>query len=63
MTPARGSDDVIRRIREKKTNTAKACASRAATKLIGLLPKECRSKLSVEQVAEVIASEFKELCL
>ena len=60
MTPARGSDDVIRRMREKKTGTVRACAILAATKLIGSLPKECRSKLSVEQVAEIIANE---LCL
>jgi len=61
--PARSSDDIVRAAREKKQKTAQACASRAATKLMNLLPKENRGKLPVDSIAELIAGEFKELCL
>jgi hypothetical protein len=62
MTPARSSDEIVRAAREKKQKTAQACATRAATKLIKLVPAECRWKLSVESFAELIVAEFQELC-
>lgn len=35
------SDEIVRAAREKRQKLAKARATRAATKLINLLPKEC----------------------
>jgi hypothetical protein len=58
MSPARSSDDIVRAARAKKQKTAQVCATRAATKLIKLVPVECRGKLSVESLAELIVGGF-----
>jgi hypothetical protein len=56
--PARSSDEVIREAREKRRGQIAAISQRAAQKILARVNK---GSLSVDALAELIATEFAEM--
>jgi hypothetical protein len=54
----RSNDDLVREIRDRRAKEIQECSERAAQKIHARLPK---SKLSVDDLTEIISGEFNGL--
>lgn len=56
--PLGSNDELVRQIRERRGQQIQECSERAAQKIIARFPK---SKIGVDELAEIIAAEFSEM--